>query len=406
MGVAGSMRGRVGDDSRERVELVRARVAIADVVGAVVKLGRGASPRGKCPFHGSKSDSFAVYPATGRARCWGCQWSGDAIEFVRDFYSLGFVDALERLEAEHGLAGLTAAPAARAKVAPLRRDRPSVDSATMAKHLWSVAVADPARLRVYLAARGVPAGMLGDERLGQVRFAAAAPLHAWREGAKPGSVPHAPAMVALVRRVADWAPIGLHVTYLAPDLAGKMEQRRADGAAWPARKMLGSMLRGGVLLGRYDAGAPLFVGEGLETVLSGMALAGAPAEAVGLAALSLDNLQGRARTVRGALPIFEPEHDPAGACVAFAHGGPVTVLVDADMAPIRGPIDRATGRPRGIALIERRGGPVVRRALRSAERSDLCGQLAVQAWRAAGCAARAVRPQMGWDFNDMAREGT
>lgn len=393
---------------RERIERVRARVGIVDVVGRAVKLGRGHNPRGKCPFHGSKSDSLAVYADTGRARCWGCGWQGDAIAFVRDHYGLDFRDALARLEQDHGLDGLSAAPVRREKRDQGRREQPVVDSATMARHVWSVAAADPERCRVYFRARGVPEAMLADARLGQLRFAPAAPLAAWREDRRPDSAPSAPAIVALVRRIDRLAgvgkPIGLHVTYLAPAGDAKLARQRPDGSDYPARKMLGSALGGGVLLGAYDPAAPLFVGEGLETVLSGMAIAGAAPAAIGLAALSLDNLQGRARLIRGAMPLAEPEPDWASPCAAFAHGGPVTVLVDADMAPLRGPRDRATGAWRGVPVIERAGGPARRRTLTSAERSELCGRLAVARWRACGARATAVRPRMGRDFNDAVRE--
>src|SRR3546814_12733300 len=139
--------------------------------------------------------------------------------------------------------------------------------------------------------------------------------------------------------------------------------------------MLGSMAGGGVLrpgagsaAASIDPFCPLFEGEGLETVLSGMGLAGAGASATGLAALSLDSLQGHARLIRGALPLFDPEPDPErGRAIAFAHHGPVTVLVDADMKPLRGPIDRKPGRPSGLPVNAVRRGTIVRRALLRAE---------------------------------------
>src|SRR3546814_18222333 len=105
-----------------------------------------------------------------------------------------------------------------------------------------------------------------------------------------------------------------------------------------------------------DPFCPLCGGEWLETGWSGMGLAGAGASATGLAALSLDSLQGHARLIRGALPLFDPEPDPErGRAIAFAHQGPVTVLVAADMQPLRGPLDRKTGRPSGLPVIEEIG---------------------------------------------------
>lgn len=388
---------------QSRVDAIRTRIDIVDVVGRVVKLGRGAKPRGKCPFHGSKSDSFAVDQDAGRARCWGCGWHGDAIQFVRDYFGLEFGEALARLESEHGLDGLSAAPVRRLKAVRPAREAETVDSVTFGRLLWKRARADHNGVRTYLMARGVPRAVLGDERFVDVRLLRDAPIVAWRIGAAPESVPCAPAMVALVRAVADWKPIGVHATFLAPDLSAKMVRQRRDGSNYPARKMLGSVAGGAVLLGGYDADEPLFVGEGLETVLSGMAVAKARPGAIGLAALSLDVMQGRARLVRGALPLWQPEADPEASGLAIAHRGPVTALIDADMAPLPGPRDPRSGQPRGVPVIETRRGPVVRRTVTSAERSALCAALVVQAWRAKGCRVTAIRPHMGADFNEMVR---
>ena len=394
-----------------RIDAVRDRVDIADVIGKVVKLGRGAKPRGKCPFHGSKSDSFAVDSDGGRARCWGCQWSGDAIQFVRDFYGLDFREALERLEGEHGLDGLSAAPVRRTKVEkPRRRGVEVVDSATFGRLLWDRARRDHDAVRVYFRSRGLPDEALGDDRLRDIRFLGVAPIAAWRVDRKPDSVPQAPVMVALVRAApghpaGSWAPIGVHATFLRPDFAGKMDRRREDGSPYPARKMLGEAGGGCVVLGRPDDAAPLYVGEGLETVLSGMVLGRAPAGACGLAALSLDTLQGRPLLIRGALPLFDPRVDPETPGLAFARSGPVVALIDADMKPLRGPIDPRTRQFRGVPVIERRRTPIVRRAVSTAERAALCSALVTQSWRAKGCRASAMRPRMGQDFNDALREG-
>src|SRR3546814_1609273 len=68
------------DRFRERIDAVRHHADIAAIISAAgVKLSGGKNPRGQCPFHGSKSDSLAVYPDRGKAHCWGCGWDGDAI---------------------------------------------------------------------------------------------------------------------------------------------------------------------------------------------------------------------------------------------------------------------------------------------------------------------------------------
>lgn len=379
------------------------RVSIADVVRKAIKLSNGNSPRGKCPFHGSKSDSLVVYED--RARCWGCGWSGDAIRFVQDHYGLTFSEALERLEQENGLDGMQAAPVRREKRVQARSSRPSVDSVVLGRELWRRGVRDDDALRTYLRGRGIPDAVLTSDRFEQLRFVPLGPIAAWREDRGPDSVPQAPAMVALVRRPPDWTPIGVHVTFLTPSLDDKMVRRRADDSLYPARKMCGPVGGGGVLLGRYDAAAPFYVGEGIETVFSGMKMLDAPPSAIGLAALSLDNLQGHPRLIGGAIPLFDPTPDPDRApALAFAHDGPVVGLIDADMSPLRGPLDRRTGEPRGMAVIEAKRGLIVRRALSAADRADLCGKLFAAAWRKQGCRVRAVRPRMGWDFNDAVRE--
>lgn len=411
------------DRFRERLDAARHNADIAAIITAAgVKLSHGKNPRGQCPFHGSKSDSLAVYPDRGKAHCWGCGWDGDAIRFVQDHYGLSFSDALQQIDGGESGAGLSANPVRREKrPQPRRSGMPYIEPIEFGRWLWRHARPEPQAARTYFLARGVPAEVLDDQRFANIRFLGLAPIAAWREDKGPGSVPQAPALVALVRRAPDgmnppWQPCGVHVTFLSPELTGKMERQRPDGSKYPARKMLGSMAGGCVLLpgagsasDSLDPFCPLFEGEGIETVLSGMAMAGVTfgGSACGLAALSLDNLQGRARLIRGALPLFDPEPNPEhGRAIAFAHQGPVTVLVDADMKPLRGPVDRRTGRPGGLPVIEVRRGPILRRAISGAERAAVCAVLAVKAWRAAGVAARAVRPRMGQDFNDAVREGS
>lgn len=397
---------------QQRIQAVRDKADIVSIVGAEVRLSRHSKPRGKCPFHGSKSDSFAVYPDSGNARCWGCGWHGDALRFVQDFYGLRFTDALVRLESDMGLDGLAARPVYRQKAPREWRPPETVPSAEVAAHLWRIARPDPDALRTWLRARKVPEAMLGDRWLAHLRFCESAPIAAWPKGKGPGDVAQAPAMVALIRRIDEgpdgrvFKACGVHATYLSPGLRAKMNRKRANGEPVPARKMYGGSAGGVVLLGEYGPGCPLFVGEGIETVLSGMGLANAGEDACGLAVLSLDNLQGRAKTWKGGiLPLFAVEPDPERPPVCFAHGGPVTGLMDADMAPLKGPLDRETGEPRGLPVVERRGGPIVRRTITSAERTRICADLFVKAWRAAGCrGVAALRPHMGLDFNDAAME--
>jgi DNA primase len=136
-------------------------------------------------------------------------------------------------------------------------------------------------------------------------------------------------------------------------------------------------------------------------------MADAPPTAIGVATLSLNNLQGPLKLWKGGVwPLHDIRPDPErGAALAFPHRGAVTGLVDADMKPLRGPRDTKTGEFLGLPVVDRRGGPIVMREIGTAERAEICAQLLVQAWRGAGCRrVSALRPRMGQDFNDAVRE--
>jgi hypothetical protein len=107
-----------------------------------------------------------------------------------------------------------------------------------------------------------------------------------------------PAMVALVTRGSDDAPIAVHRTFLARDGSGKAPVE-------PQRMMLG-------LAG---AASELLVGEGLETVLSGMEATGKP----GWACLSTGGLRSLhlPKEVREVI-ILEDADDPGREAAAAA----------------------------------------------------------------------------------------
>jgi putative DNA primase/helicase len=91
-----------------------------------------------------------------------------------------------------------------------------------------------------------------------------------------------PAMVALVTRGVDDAPLGIHRTFLARDGSGKAPVE-------PQKMMLGPCRGGAVRLA--PAGDVLMVGEGIETSLAAMQARGLPAWAAlstsGMLALDL-----------------------------------------------------------------------------------------------------------------------
>ena len=84
---------------------IRARVALADVVGKRVKLQRaGREWKGLCPFHNEKTPSFSVVEDKGFYHCFGCGAHGDVIGFVMRTEGLSFPETVERLAGEAGLA--------------------------------------------------------------------------------------------------------------------------------------------------------------------------------------------------------------------------------------------------------------------------------------------------------------
>jgi putative DNA primase/helicase len=87
-----------------------------------------------------------------------------------------------------------------------------------------------------------------------------------------------PAMVALVTRASDGAPIAIHRTFIAREGAGKAPVE-------PQKMMLGPCRGGGVLLGM--PADMLMIGEGIETCLAAMQATGNPT----LAALSTSGLR-------------------------------------------------------------------------------------------------------------------
>ena len=63
---------------------------------------RGRHFWGLCPFHADKHPSFRVDTQRQRFRCFGCQASGDVVDFVQQLHNLTFKDALRYLGIEPG----------------------------------------------------------------------------------------------------------------------------------------------------------------------------------------------------------------------------------------------------------------------------------------------------------------
>ncbi|MFM2149842.1 MAG: hypothetical protein RLZZ187_2148 [Pseudomonadota bacterium] len=91
-----------------------------------------------------------------------------------------------------------------------------------------------------------------------------------------------PALVALIRSTATGEPVAMHRTYLQRDGAGKAD---VD----PAKATKGPIAGGAIMLHEPVDGAPLVIGEGIESSLSASRLLDAPAWA-GIAAGNLKSI--------------------------------------------------------------------------------------------------------------------
>ena len=57
----------------------------------------------KCPFHMEKTASFKIYNGSKGYFCFGCRKSGDVITFVRDYFGISFVEAINKLNDDFSL---------------------------------------------------------------------------------------------------------------------------------------------------------------------------------------------------------------------------------------------------------------------------------------------------------------
>lgn len=80
------------------------RVDIVDVITRYLPLKKkGANFTACCPFHDEKTPSFSVNQSKQFYHCFGCGKHGNAIDFLREYSGLSFIDAVETIAADVGL---------------------------------------------------------------------------------------------------------------------------------------------------------------------------------------------------------------------------------------------------------------------------------------------------------------
>ncbi len=145
---------------------LRGRVSLASLVGRRVKLiRRGREFAGLCPFHHEKTPSFYVVEDKNFFHCFGCGAHGDAIGFVMRADHLDFLEAVERLAGEAGLAVPQATPEERERAQRQKTLLETLEAAAgfYEAQLWAPAGKAP---RDYLQARGLDPETIRRFRLG------------------------------------------------------------------------------------------------------------------------------------------------------------------------------------------------------------------------------------------------
>ncbi len=89
---------------QDKIEEVRTRADIVEVIGAQVRLRRaGRNFVGLCPFHNEKTPSFSVNAERGFFHCFGCGAGGTVFDFVMRVEGLTFPEALQSLARRYGV---------------------------------------------------------------------------------------------------------------------------------------------------------------------------------------------------------------------------------------------------------------------------------------------------------------
>jgi DNA primase len=142
---------------QDKIEEVRSRADIVEVIGAHVRLRRaGRNFVGLCPFHNEKTPSFSVNAERGFFHCFGCGAGGTVFDFVMRMEALSFPEALQSLARRFGI---VLPPAAAEAGGPTVGEREALFQANQiaaefyAHVLWQTP--DGATAREYVRARGI-----------------------------------------------------------------------------------------------------------------------------------------------------------------------------------------------------------------------------------------------------------
>jgi DNA primase len=211
--------GRIGED---KIEEVRSRADIVEIVGAHVRLRRtGRNFTGLCPFHQEKTPSFSVNAERGFFHCFGCGAGGTVFNFIMKMEGLTFPEAVRQVAQRYGIeipeSENAGGPSASERDGLYRANQFAADFFERA--LWKSD--EGARARAYLEARGITA--------------------ATARAFKIGFTPEQPVWLARALEKRGLADSGLKLGLLKRDPAGAHDMFRAR-VMFPIRDVQGRVI--------------------------------------------------------------------------------------------------------------------------------------------------------------------
>lgn len=142
---------------RETIERILEATDIVALIGGYFPLKRSGSDfKINCPFHGEKTPSFNINPARQRYKCFGCDASGSALNFLMEYENLPFVDAVRKLADRAGIQIIEEAsdPESDRKRRKISRLKELNNKSARFFHEQLLKSPDAAHAREYLKSRG------------------------------------------------------------------------------------------------------------------------------------------------------------------------------------------------------------------------------------------------------------
>lgn len=83
--------------SKDETSKAKSRSIVSVVQQNIKLIKTGGNYKGLCPFHHERTPSLCIYPKTNSYHCFGCQKSGNLINYIMDFYHFNFIEAVRYL---------------------------------------------------------------------------------------------------------------------------------------------------------------------------------------------------------------------------------------------------------------------------------------------------------------------